>query len=765
MKADSSAPHNGAPIGHFGTEAQRDEVLWDQYLQERTNKGDSTFIVPGWEIVTEVVQSSKIVSHKTPQLDGWNWWLPGGRRTHGLVLAGSIALQALAHNFHNVPKIGADLVEEGQQLQDAVEDYAHEETITIEDVKYEPPVFGKVERKVPGKEENVEGFCASPLGETSIDPECTIRALDEVQALIDYGYTLESASVRGGASDDYGQDGLATPNPDNNEYAESRAVEWERAVEERFGVDVKKSFSEVILREDVANLIRLAVERFGYDSQNQVEQLYKDPASRDSLPPGLKELMDIQIGKSAGVVYSFNLKGPDGKVEELVLVSGAELDVKFDKDLDDGEPNDQNKDYGLDLWPIIPIPIPPIPITSMTERSEVKTKTKTRRRLRKIDGQLPDTTWLEMSDEVLAEVEANGGKLGRDAWRFTRKYMYLMAKGRMKAVQSVKFNNSENGDLDLNIAYIDHVPTQETQDAFAKALESFTALKDGKIAKDLGLIAVYPNKNCGRGKHKEKIGLGIDRQYKKSTALGVAMGNIGLVEVRMPDDATVEDLVGDGGTLWTLVHEVAGHFTDLKKDGSKLVKSSGRNRYIATSPWKDTASRLYRELKASSPKWKITRNVNDRAGKPRELTWDIEETEDVRLTEGDVQGALKIEKHGMVTEYGGTNAGELWAELAAAVVTREEIRLREAGLPRGFEGLDGFAQGYVPSEELIRFFEDETRSVGETTNVALDIAVGDLSATSIAEFIEWATLAGYPKGRIKLLGHDLSQLGRISTLG
>ncbi|MDQ5913728.1 MAG: hypothetical protein QG623_347 [Patescibacteria group bacterium] len=755
-----STPNGGAHGGHFNHQ-QREDIAWNQYLDSRANQGGPTFRMPGWEVVTEVVETTKTVNNHSITYNGLRW-LKGGPKTHALILAGSLTVQAVWHNWHNIPKVAQDAVEETQGVKDDIGDYFHDEHVSVEDIRFTAPVVEKVAVTVPGKEiQPIEGFCASPLGETSIDTECANKALDEVESLVASGYKLDSVQVEGMASDDYGPDGLSIPNLENNIYASARAEQLSTLVESRLGKNVETTFSEQILEENLAELIKESVVRFGYNSQDQVEKIYKNPDTRSSLPLGLKALMDIQIGQSAGTLYTFNLQSPDGERTKLVMVSPPTVEVDAQEYLDDGEPKDKNKDYHLDMWPLIPIIIPPLPSLRVEKTPRTETKIKLKKSLKRFDGQLPDTTWLEMSSEVLDELEANGGKVGKDAWRFTRKYMYLLAQDRVKQFQSVSFKDAKGKDSEIRAAFIDHVPSEATQESFYKILEQLAALEGGEIASKLGLIAVYPSKNVGPTASKKKIGMGIDDQYR-SGILGVAIPVLGLVEMHMPEQPTEEQL-HKMSAAWTLAHEVAGHFTDIKKKGVSIKKVSGSRRYASTNPWLDRANQMFSEFRQNGARWSVVRRIADKNSEnSTEMKWETQTEPGIETQIPRVDGAIRVEKHGFPTQYSATQPGELWAELAAAVVTGEEIRFSESGIPKPNNPEGDFAEGYIPSKEMVDAFLKQT-SGDPISNLGRNLQKGDLAFSSLGQFIKWAKDAGYPEDRIKLLAHTVGSLGSTAT--
>jgi len=493
------------------------------------------------------------------------------------------------------------------------------------------------------------------------------------------GAHVKKIIVQGNASDDY----LAAPgggfgvrNSENSQLAHQRAELWTSKLKSLAKNKqtvlplIEVTSKEWILSAEMHEHLEGTARHFGYANLAAAEAVYDH--SPESLPPALHNLISAKTGKSERGVSAFMLYEIEGK-KQVTIVPHVEK-------------QEQHNDW--DFWPWL-IPIPPLPFFKKVRGAKTKY----------IPGIEPEDQWLRVYEEALEE---DGKTLRKDAWAYTRKYQALLREDRIKQVYQGNFLDPMGREQNLRLLFIDHEPTQDTLEAFAELLKSFSNTKDGDFTPFLDAIAVYPTKDAGQSPEDPKrIGLGIDIQYK-ANVMGVAIPTLRLVEMHMQPDATKKDLSGFNHPTWIFNHEVQGHFSDHNEEDAVLTQIQNRSRfgrrqrrYVASSQWADRAEEHYRQLQSE-------------AGHPRQWLVRLNGKEilvddnDPRLNEAELVRA----ENRFPTRYSKTNkkGAELWAEAVAQAGTGNLIPGAEQQFP---------AQGpaaYAIGSRMLELIKDEIGS-------------------------------------------------------
>ncbi|HMS49876.1 MAG TPA: hypothetical protein PKA02_00350 [Candidatus Saccharibacteria bacterium] len=694
------------------------KVGHEQYLKDRAAGKPSLLLPGGWQRVPEAVPA------KRHMFLGWSEGSIelNGKATATLTLAATLLVNSLLETstdnrfiptpaeVHvgkpngdhetNIVALGEDLIEEIQGPKDAVQDWLHWDGdkvtyTTKHGTKRHTETWPNTNHKDPiTKEEQLR----ERSGETDPDAAEVRRLAEEIKVTIDNGYELTGVKVYGSSSDELRDPAsLGRPDKRNEDYAAERAAKYVAALSHdtaELDVDMPKidvKSGETVLSGASVQELSDTIQHFGYRDFNDVVARYN---RGESLPPALQTLMDKEIGATRGVTTSLTFEDPSGETMTVIVTTPTKTRVKHvEHTSDDGEPNDGTHQYPL--IPIIPVPVVrdlQIPKPNFTTVDTVKIK----KRWRKNDDiRVENNVWLELYPEALNEDD----QLDRNAWAMTRKYQVLMREDRIHGVQGFTYEDAQGKEQILRAMFVDHTPDIQTARAIGLLLQDISQMEGGKVAERLGMIAIFPSENTGK-KKPNVIGLGIDEQYD-SGILGVAMPAMGLVEVHMPTDPSGEDLEEHlsnvMGVRWTIAHEVAGHFTDVKHRPAQLKKVRGKsNDYVTVNPWENAGVKGYVRSKAKglNPKrWIVRRKVEDREGVSHE-TVDTVEDGDARLQE-----ALSVQKLGHPTRYGATSAAESWAEAAAQLTSGILVPGTEFGQTLGSaEGQ--YATGYSVDPDL-----------------------------------------------------------------
>lgn len=473
------------------------------------------------------------------------------------------------------------------------------------------------------------------------------------------GVHIKKIVLQGNASDDY----LAAPgggygvaNPENTKYARERASKWAEklkglaAYHGELLPSIEVTSKEWILSPEVHEHMEGTARHFGYQNLAAAEAVYD--YHPEKLPPVLRKLIDAKSGSSQRGVSAFMLYEQQGK-KQIIVAPHVEK-------------HDTNNDWRYFLFAIPPF----LPLLKKSRNSKTIY----------VPGTEPKDQWLRVYEEAL---EADGRTLRKDAWAFTRKYQALMREDRIKKVFRGDFVDPGGREQSLRLLFVDHEPSEETLQAYANLLKSFSNMKDGDFLEHLDAIAVYPSSSAGKSPEDPKrIGLGIDVQYDADT-LGVAIPTLNLVEMHMNPEASEEELGGFMGPEWVFAHEVLGHFSDHNERKARLALIGKRRRqrqYSSNSQWADHGIKHYNEL------------VNETKKEPRR--WLIRVNgEEIYVQDGDPRLAnaeiIRIENR-FPTRYAASEPGELWAEATAQAATGTMIPPREQGYP---EHTDGYAIG------------------------------------------------------------------------
>lgn len=685
---------------------------FEDYLAERMAPRWTRFIPGGWEQIEEAVPVRR------PEFRGWERPTWNLRRAAGVFLGVNIAANTIlplardpnGSRETNVEALIEDIIEEGQQLKDGIQDWLHwdGEKVTLGiDVGTK-----EVTTKEPNPDYRGEWGTGGPevskVGETDPNPEVVDRLLDQMEKAINEGFNLQQVSLFGSSSDEL-RDPASIGRADqaNAEYAAERANKLADAL--RAGMAERGiTEPEIVIKAEEsilspANVAKLndTVAQFGYENASSLIAAYnRDP---QSVPPSVKAFLDVEIGSKRGVVVGLAFK--DSRPETIEVVTTVPT-VEFTRDVDviedDGEPRDDNHDYGLIVLPAVWPPRVHMPEVGMTEKVKIK-----KRWVKNPDKGVPHNVWVELYPEALDE----NNELSRDAWAMTRKYQVLMRENRVNGVYQFGYKDADGKDQTLRVMFVDHDPNADTLEFVAGLMQDVSQMRGGKVAERLGMVAIFPSDNVGKHGDAKRIGLGVDQQ-EGASVLGIAMPSLGLVEVQMPPTSSREETDSFTGARWTLAHEIAGHFTDVKHRPTQLVPAGGQD-YVARNPWEDAGSRSFlpavrRGL--SLRRWITTRKVVDRNGDEQTITSQVDGGD------SSLQESVRIQKLGMPTRYAATHQAEMFAETAAQVTTDILIPGNEFGQVMGAQKPGEFAEGFEVDPQLRDMFIDHVAVNPERPN-------------------------------------------------
>lgn len=675
-----------------------------EYSIDRHNPTVGVYIDQG--IMTETTQVTGV-----RRADGWY--------IHPWVTAAGLVFGVVAPNIlPNVPSAIADVAEETARAGDWVHDRIWPETELTTITTYIPETV--IEQRtvtviVPeAKSEVVVSAKATQEGPNkSVENERVANELArEVKGYIDSGEcAVTSAEIFGSASDDVKRElkSLGRPDKYNENLAQLRPTHFFTAFDKAlgdFGItieDIKiKSAEDIMLPENITQLVAVA-ENFGYQDFDQVLAIYN--TNPDQLPPSLQTALDVALGSKRGVFATVLLScgGQESYTIDVVVpteVVKIHTETKTFETPIDNNPGDDNHNYDFEFWPII---IPPIP--KFEKYSKLKTKTKP------TDLVVPEEVWVELYPDVLdgkKKSGKNGYQLSNDAWLYSRKYQNLLREDRVEGFYKLGYNDKNHNPQNLRIMFVDHKPTPETLTSFIELMQKFVLINGGDIGTKLGMIAVFPSEQAGRQPQNPRaMGPGVDEQYAKSV-LGVAMPALGLVEMHMPTKPTQEQIKSFNGAAWVLAHEIGGHFSDVISKPITIKPGGAGNKpndFVSSDPWQNRAKELftkYRKMAMVRPRWLAKRQVIDQSGQTHTFEHADLTSPDPRISEAQFK-----RKYGFPTQYSGSSALELWAETAAAELTKIGIPDSESG--ESIQHIPGFADTYGVDPELRGHF---ARQVG-----------------------------------------------------
>jgi hypothetical protein len=308
---------------------------------------------------------------------------------------------------------------------------------------------------------------------------------------------------------------------------------------------------------------------------------------------------------------------------------------------------------------------------------------------------------------------------------------------------SADYEDGEGVTKSLRVMFVDHEPAPETVEAFSKLLQLFPDMEDGKIAKRVSGIFVYPSEQAGTAHRDPKlVALGGDKQ-SPAGVLGTYTYALDLVEMHMPakiDQAALQELFESfDGPAAVLAHEVGGHATDDTDAPLRLrkvwVRGIPNAHLIVGQPQANKFRRLHGELRdLPDPGWDntevrfdITYPVVDNAGKIV--------TRQARVNAGDprLEHASTATIVGYKpTRYAARTPAEHYAETAAATVTGIPIPYSEPDINVPILTADdgetaSFATGYKPDVRAQDLYRE---SVGAAPG-AFPLSFGDPTAVTI----------------------------------
>ena len=706
-------------------------------------------------------QPGTVVTRHRTRFDGWRW-TGGDWQSHVRAMVGATVLLTaganLVKNGHNVTTglldAGDEVAEAGHKVgklvgelwRDSWDGNAQPETstttTTVVDRRSSPtitsearPTLDCVPVTIPPEHNTATEKMTFPSGEATPGAEIITTWAEEIKKYRQNGYSVSAIRVTGSASDDWGsENSFRTGEPENqklaNERADHVATQLANALQEQ-GVHVpavEQSSSQDIMDSARYDTVKSLAESFGYESVERAVADYDNPAKRETLPDALKAVIAQQVGDMRGATMSVTLE-KDGYTytvcQPILVHDSVENPPDIQHPVEPGagpgpsteKPyHNKHRDYDKWKWLVIPAVWPPLPAFRREAYQKIKA------------GKKGEKGW-EIDDQIALKLYPQGvrfepgqekGELAPDAWAWTRKYQALIRDNRIKGMVEHNYVDEGNNDRALRVLFVDHEPTAQTQAAMGEIVGRIAELNQGRVPAKLNAISVFPTDSTGPQRDPSTVGLGIDQQYA-SNILGIAYGDIGLVEMQMPTEPSKEDLEkAEHGVNWVLAHEVAGHYTDVKERPADIVREHGlrarlfgKNRYSISNPWLDQAAKLYKKLQREDKKDPHT-------------TWDLETTyTDVNDKQHDVPTkqvrtlpnplfARRARKNGFPTGYSKTNPGELYAETAAQVVTGVKLPF-----PIGTETVADFAKGASVDSRLHEMFETATNvqvaDSGDTT--------------------------------------------------
>lgn len=654
---------------HTRPEARSQQERWRKYLEDRLI-GESLVTIGSVDTIQRVQ-----VSREVSRWGAGIWPRPEVyARVVTVTAAASIALGVALP----VSSLVLDTVDELRNGIDAISDRVfglpeHEVTrthIVLKEEKHQQTISveDEVTRDLGRQSFNAEG-------EFTPDPALISQITSELAAITRDRGTILAVEVRGTSSDEWGNPdvSLGRSNPGNIDLARQRAQQFVDALNQAAQTSnivlpaITSTGQESVLTDSDRIALEGLRDQGGYESLSYMLNLYAE--SPDELSPPARDFLDVRFGEKRGVTIAVSYLTIEERLQEVTVVVPVEVTERTKvKEPYDVVPVDHDHDY--DFNPIWLIP-PPLPLLrrrkeSVSEEQDVI-----------ISEPIDESVWVKLYPEAL-----NGRTLDRDAWSLTRKYQYLLREDRIGSVLQCDFTDDSGKAQNIRVAFIDHTPSPHTVKAVEGLLEDICQMNGGRVPTKLGLIAIYPDGSAGHQSNPEIIGMGIDEQYDAAT-LGVAIPALGLVELHMDPHATPSELRSFNGMRWTLAHEVAGHFTDVVQDTTRLRPVINvPNGYLTSNPWLDRGLSMSVALSGprSDKKWIITTPFFDGEGHLQ-----IETIETDRLPEAfSIHGVIR--KEGFPTQYGSplpqrsahTDRAELYAEVAAQITTGQPIPFSES---------------------------------------------------------------------------------------
>lgn len=608
--------------------------------------------------------------HTETQLgfDRWAYLPPvkTGRGWRRATAAGFLAINLLI-NLNNIKTLAQDVKEEIAVVADDVSDFFSDGTVCETPNETVKTVETETERQTSSF-----FISANDSGEFTPSSQSVRQALQSIATALEGGKEVE-VELTSVASDEWlslpdADRGIGSETQQNTDLAQQRSDEFKAALDvaaeeqnvDLNGVTFSATSSERVLSEVEATDLLGILDAFGLSVDDAI--LAANQGRFEDLPTEVRDQLTNLILDMRGV--QINITATEEHTSSVVEVTPGDT---THEDCPDPEPTDENRDYD---WKLLPFLWPALPLFMR----------------RKITKMVPEQYITEQLNPLDVLVHPNGADENRtemreNVWAYLRKYMHLLREDeRIQKVQELGYEDKEGEQQVLRVMYVDHQPSEETQAMVRDVLETATTITGGQLGKDVDMIAIYPRESAGRqagNRRGRDIALGLDTQYSAGT-LGVAYGNLGLVELHMDQLPTAKDLdQAHMSAKWTLVHELLGHFTQLNENVNQreLIAigqaPDGRMLYDTNFPWSNAGIRTYQQAAAfanqmAQPKAKL-KQIRWQAWMPGETDpIEIRGISDPRLLEAERLELQSVNP----TQYGDSNHLEAWAEAAASHITQ-----------------------------------------------------------------------------------------------
>jgi hypothetical protein len=652
------------------------EFLWDRLRRDHqpTPGGVITVVTGEQDYRTLLPRHHDTQYYLSDNNDGPTHW----RRAAGIFLAANVMMNLLNGNAVSAVK---DTVEAVQGVKDTVEDhFGIGDVTTARRVPHREPTT--VERtETENLEFNSSGE-AQRVGEAAVDQEIVEKVLDSIEARLSAGDTLQSASFSGVSSDDWRRDparnGFGHANAGTDGHSENaglaeRRMELTRAellkqAAER-GIDLSNATfdaREAVLDEESILAVENAVMANGFDDYNNVNdavdaalEIYNsDP---ESLPEPLRDVLHDRLPRGFQADLSYRV------VEQVPGQDKTTYTHEKEKH-HDGKPKNENHDYDLALIPLVLLPLPRF-------RREMRKRVLTDDII--LPPQMPNPEYLKLYPAARTEQDT----LVDEAWAYARKYQHLMREtNRVQGLYRLDYTDGEGDPQRLRAMFIDHEPTPDSLERVIGLLQTISQMQDGRVGRELDMIAIYPSENAGPEHGNPKlVGLGQDIQFEDHV-LGVAYPALRLAEMHMPPDTSRDEMGMYMSPDWTLAHEVGGHFTDVNQEENELeptgvTLANGAEVFTTNGRFDDFMQANYRQARAEEQsgrpsRWRVQRRVENINGEIVEMTHDVVDPAR-QPSRFRAVNAMRRAIHAIRNEHGGSMiAGD--PRLAESIFVRKE---------------------------------------------------------------------------------------------
>ncbi|MCA9331253.1 hypothetical protein KC957_04320, partial [Candidatus Saccharibacteria bacterium] len=376
---------------------------------------------------------------------------------------------------------------------------------------------------------------------------------------------------------------------------------------------------EAVLDEESVLAVENAIMANGFDSYENVDdavdaalEIYNsDP---ESLPEELRQVLHERLPRGFQAELSYRVVKHVPGEDKITYTHKKEKHH-------DGKPKNENHDYDLALIPLICFPLP-------------KFRREMRRRLHTDDiilpPHMPNPEYLRLYPAARTEEDT----LVDHAWAYARKYQHLMREtDRVQGMYRLDYIDGEGEPQRLRAMFVDHEPTPDSLERVVGLLQTISQMQDGRVGRELDMIAIYPSENAGPEHGNPKlVGLGQDIQFE-GHVLGVAYPALRLAEMHMPPETTHDDMGTHMSPDWTLAHEVGGHFTDVNEEDNELeftgvTLANGAPVFTTNDRFEDFMAANYRQARAEEQsgrpsRWQVRRRVENMRGEIVDMTHDV----------------------------------------------------------------------------------------------------------------------------------------------